>query len=112
MTTITIEGKKYNVKFGYGAFKILCKLWNETKISALDKHLAKLQFADDPTIEQLDITGQLVLAGILNANSKASVTADDVVTALMFDVDVMQKIMTEFQSSMPKPDINPESRGK
>ena len=110
---ITINNKEFGVKFGFGALRILCTKWNETTIGGLNKHFAKLNFKDgeEPTFAQYDLIADLTIAGLLNANKKGSFDVDDVLTALVKDIDKLTELMTLFMDSMPKQEpANPESR--
>lgn len=109
---LKVNNKNYSIKFGYGAIKLLCKKWGVKTMSGLDPHLKKLNFkeGEEPGFEQLDLLGDLVAAGIVNANKKAVIDRDDVVTALMQDLNKMAPIIELFAESMPQ-EVNPEKRG-
>lgn len=111
---ITIKNKNYQVVFGFGAFKILCKKWNEKTLTGLGKHLTKIEFkeGEEPTLDQYDLIGQLALAGVENANKDVSFTSDDLVDALFQNPSKIKELIETFVASYPKPsEANPEKRG-
>lgn len=109
---ITIKKKDYPVHFGFGSLKLLCKMWGVKKVSELDKFFKKLEFKDEPEIEQWDLIGDLVLSGVLCANKKANTTSDQIIDALFLDTSQLGPIIELFTESLPKPAANPETRGK
>ena len=112
---ITIDKKSYNVKFGFGALKILCKKWNEKTIGGLDKHFKKLDFAKgkEPTLDQWDLIGDLALSGLLYANKDASFTSDEMVDVLFAQPNKLTELIENFAASLPNNEVaDPENRGK
>ena len=111
---LTVNEKVYPVKFGFGALRILCKKWNETKVSGLDKHFAKLDLkeGEEYSFKQFDLFADLAMAGLERANKKVVFDADDVLDALLSDTSKLNEFMQLVMDSMPKNnEPNPEKRG-
>lgn len=114
-TSITVGGKRYQMKFGYGCLREICRKYGFQKTSGFDKLIKKLKLdkIEDPTFEQLDFIGNLVVAAIENENSEAVVCADDVMDVLLCDPKMITTIFDQFQNSLPQIDqVNPSKRGK
>ena len=114
--TIEIEGKKYPIKFGYGAFRFLGRMWNCKGITQVIEKLGDLDGMDkDFTFEQADMLADLVLAGVSNASDQGDdLFRDDVMDAILFDPEIMMDVMAELMRSFPqsKPDAKPEKAKK
>lgn len=102
---LEINKKKYAIKFGYGAYKRLLKIYNFKKLSDLDKLFKKLNFKanQEPTIEQLDVIGAIVKAGIEYANKDVEIDSDECVNALFTDGSKLVEVMQAFADSQPQP---------
>ena len=62
-----ILGKKYELRFGYGALKDICQAYGHDKVSGFDsivKELKLLGKIEEPDFDQLDFFGRLVISGI------------------------------------------------
>ena len=104
--TLTINNTEYVVKFGFGAFKQLAKIWGVAKFSELGTFFNKLTFkeGEEPTIEQLELVGDIVHAGILNTNNNTSqLDVDAMMSELLFNnSEKLKEVMELFAQSMPK----------
>jgi hypothetical protein len=111
---ITINSKKYVVKFGYGAYRQVCEHYGETKVTGFNDLVKrfKLDKMSDPSFEQLGFIGNLVLAGISTLSDSDAITSDDVVDVLWKDAALMSKILEEFVKSMPQDSPQPKPRGR
>lgn len=113
--TVEVNGQKHSVKFGYGALRNICKIYGYEKVSGYDKIVKKLKLdkMEDPSFDQLDFIGNLILSGILNANKLAEVTTEDVLDAVMQKEIDTAEVMKEFAESLPKQDkVQPKKGGK
>lgn len=102
--TITINKKKYEVKFGIKSNVILGKMWKITKLSKIGEKLAKLNFKDnqEPTMQQLLVMAQLVLSGILSKQENAKVDVDDVFEFISTNPETTAKLMELYAASLPQ----------
>lgn len=110
---IEVNGKKHEVKFGFGSSRKVVEKYGYNKMSDFDKIIKKLKLdklKDEPNFEQLEFIGRLVVSGIENANKTAEVSTDDVIDVLISSVDKISEVFTEFQNSLPQ-NTNPEKRG-
>ena len=105
--SIRINEKDYLVKFGFGANRVLAKKWGLKTLSEIGNKINKqLNFKEnqEPTFEQFETIGELVLSGILNYTPEAKVKTDDVVDALLQDIPLLQRLVQLYIDSMPKGD--------
>lgn len=113
--TIEIEGTKYPIRFGYGAFRILGEKWNCSGVQAVANRFQELfpeKGSDDVSFEQGNTLGDLALAGMENAGVEDAPSRDDVVNEMMFvDSEQIQVLMNAFAESFPKSG-NPKPRKK
>jgi hypothetical protein len=106
MTSITIEGKDYPIKFGYGAFKRLGLLWEQEGtqgvVGVIKDSLGDM--GTDPKFEALEKLADLVNAGIDNAGGGV-IDKDDILNELVFkDIDKLHTVVNAFLESMPNQD--------
>ena len=106
MTSITIEGKDYPIKFGYGAFKRLGLLWEQEGtqgvVGVIKDSLGDM--GTDPKFEALEKLADLVNAGIDNAGGGV-IDKDDILNELVFkDVEKLHTVVNAFLESMPNQD--------
>jgi hypothetical protein len=109
-TTIEIQGKKYPLKYGYGAFRLLGETWECPSVQKVAKKFQEIFPAagiEDVSFEQANALGELALAGIQNALPRARwqdlPELDDVVNELLFqDSTKINLVMTAFTESFPK----------
>jgi hypothetical protein len=106
MTSITIEGVSYPIKFGYGAFKRLGLLWEQEGtqgvVSVIKDSLGDM--GTDPKFEALEKLADLVNAGIDNAGGGV-IDKDDILNELVFkDIDKLHTVVNAFLESMPNQD--------
>lgn len=102
---LQIGKKKYKVLFGYGALRILARKFKLKKLSELDKVFSKLNFKDneEPSLEQMDVLVDLVMAGLQNADEKITLSASEVADEIFIrNPDKLQKVIQLFSESMPK----------
>lgn len=102
---VEINNKKQEIKFGYGALRLLAKSYKLKKLSELDKVFSKLNFKEnqEPSFDQMDVVAEIIAAGVLNANPKASVTVNDVATEVFLKTpEKLAEILEHFADSMPK----------
>ncbi len=109
MHIIELNGEKFQLKFGYGAFRILASAWDckgIQSVAAKFQEIFPAEATEDAEIsfEQADQIGDLVLAGIQNANPGAEqdLDRDEVVGLMMFDPTKLQLVITAFMESFPQ----------
>ncbi|XRE42214.1 hypothetical protein ACIVBQ_000418 [Tenacibaculum discolor] len=111
---IEVNNTKYKARFGYGAIRRICKEYGYDKPSAIDKVIKKLKLdkmGEDPSFEQLDFIGYLVISGVKNVDDSVDFSSDDVMDSIIQGkVDVME-IMKSFSDSLPKNNVNPKKGG-
>lgn len=109
---LTIDSKKYKVKFGYGAYRLVCEHYGLKKVSGFNDLIKrfKLDKMENPEFEQLGFIGNLAVAGIKNADENATVTSDDVIDVLWQDAKLLAELIEAFSASMPQ--NTPEPKGK
>jgi len=103
MTSITIEGEDYPIKFGYGAFRHLGVLWEQEGIQGVIKVFEKTfsNISADPKFDALEKIGDLVNAGVINAGGE-SLNTDDILNDLVFqDSGKLQTVVDAFMKSIP-----------
>ena len=103
MTSITIEGKDYPIKFGYGAFRQLGSFWDIEGIQGVIKMFEKTfsNMGDDPKFDALEKIGDVVNAGVINAGG-SYMNVDDILNELVFkDSGKLQIVLDAFMSSLP-----------
>lgn len=110
---ITLLNKRRQLKFGYGALKILGNKWGCNSIQKVGQEIQK-SFAN---IEELDFETNdkivdIVLAALENARVDVSeIDSDDLLNELFFqDQEKMQTIMTSFVDSMPQGKEEPKKK--
>ena len=108
---LKINGKNYKVKFGYGAYRRVCEHYKLTKVSGFNSLIKKFKLdkMEDPSFEQMDFIGNLVIAGITTADENAVVSSDDVIDVLWQDGKLLAEVMETFSKSMPQ--NTPEPKG-
>ncbi|WP_435263456.1 hypothetical protein [Tenacibaculum sp. nBUS_03] len=101
---VEIGKQKHELKFGYGALRMICEEYGYEKVSGFDALIKKLKLdkMKDPTFEQLDFVGRLVVAGIHSVDKKSSVTSDEVLDAVFSSELGISGILSELQKSLPK----------
>lgn len=99
-----ILGKKYELKFGYGALKDICQAYGHDKVSGFDSIVKELKLDKmaEPNFDQLDFFGRLVISGIKNVDKKTDLTPDEVFDAFFFGELNLLKIFEAFKDSLPK----------
>ena len=111
---IEVNNTKYKVRFGYGALRRVCEIYKHDKVSGIDKIIKKLKLdkmGSDPSFEQLDFIGNLVISGVKNVDDSVDFSVDDVMDAVMIGkVDIME-IMKAFTDSLPKNNVKPKKGG-
>ena len=110
---ITISKKVYQVKFGFGALRILCKKWGVKSIGGLDPFFKKLDFKDEPSFEQWDLIGDLALSGVEYANPDTVFTSEQILDVLFKNPNLLTELINSFAESMPNQQpVDPAKRGK
>ena len=116
--SIKIAGSSYPLKFGYGAFKFLGRLWNCPGIAQVSEKVQKAFPEEDKgevSFEQMDLIGDITFAGINNAGVEVDniPEAEDIIQAIVFeDSKQLSIVMTAFSESFPKEKGNAEPRSK
>lgn len=110
---LTINGKEYNAKFGYGAFRKICEFYGESKISDFDKLITRFKVDDDKddSFEKFAFFGNLVKLCVENAGEVVEFTEDDVIDAMMQGSLDFQEFFLEFRKSLPQ-DNSKKNGGK
>lgn len=111
--SIEIKGTKYPVKFGYGAFRILGEMWGEKGVQSVSKKFQDIfnGSGEEISFEQTDMLGDLVIAGVENAQPEITLPfdRDDAAQEVLFSEDKLTAIMHAFTESFPKSG-NPKPR--
>jgi hypothetical protein len=106
--SIKLASESYQVKFGYGAFKALALAWDLPGINSVAKKIQDgfpAGGSDEITIPQADLLGDLVMAGIINADKSLAghLDRDELVHSLLFEnPEELERIMAAFSASFPK----------
>ncbi len=100
---IEIDGKKYPLKYGYGAIALLGEKWDLDGYEAVIDKLVKL-FPDGKEIQLkftvLEAIGDLVLAGVINAGG--NVAKEDIITQVLATPAILSDVFALFMSKLPK----------
>lgn len=114
VVNVTINEQTYPIQFGYGAIRLLGAKWNLTGyMQVVSKVLEILpkeeqdKEVEDANLEMLsfdnlEIMGDMVLAGIECADPNAEMDKDAVITAFMQDIGMLTVVFQAFMESMPK----------
>lgn len=110
---IKIQGTEYPLKFGFGAFRLLGRLWN---LNGMQSVMSKIQAPfekgkEEGTFEQFEIIGALVWAGISNAGVEDIPEENDIIDDVMLSPDKIELVMAAFTESIPQQG-NPQPRKK
>ena len=99
-----ILGKKYELRFGYGVLKDICQAYGHDKVSGFDSIVKELKLdkMTDPSFDQMDFFGRLVISGIKNVDKKTDLTSDDVLDAIFTGGLNILEIFEAFKDSLPK----------
>jgi hypothetical protein len=101
---IEIDGKKYPLKYGYGAIALMGKYWNLDGYEAVINKLANI-FPEGQEIQMkfdvLEVIGDLIQAGIANADGD-NVKHEDIVDAVMADPSILVNVFENFRSKLPQ----------
>jgi len=110
---IKLLNKGYQLKFGYGALRILGAKWKCNSIQKVGEEIQK-SFSK---IEELDFDTNdkivdIVLAALENARHDVTeIDRDELLNELLFeDQAKMEKIMTAFVNSMPQGENKPKKK--
>lgn len=117
LVKITITGKSYPVKYGYGAIKLMARAWGVKSFEAVGEEINRLATALGTLDKKnkglelglLDKLAELVLAGVYNFDKTliGTLEVDDVVEALLEDITVLPGIFQELTQSLPKGEDKP-----
>ena len=107
MLKVKIVNKHYTLKFGYGVFRGLSKVYKLNSFSELGKHIDGLEFGktEDLSFDQVDFIGNLVLCAVKNSDegSDTSFSLDDVINNVVFKTpEKLADILAAFTESFPK----------
>ena len=112
---IEINGTKYPLKFGIGAYRLLGRVW---KLDGVQGVMNKIQSPFEEgkeagSFEQFDVIGYLTWAAISNAGVEEGPDVDAIIDDMMFAPEKMEAVMTAFSENIPqqKPG-NPQPRKK
>lgn len=110
---VEVNNQKYQLKFGYGALRNICKMYGYEKVSGYDKLVKKLKLdkMTDPSFEQLDFVGDLILAAITNVTPQVEITSADVLDSVMSGKIDTGEVMQVFADSLPKQNNQPQKKG-
>lgn len=128
---LTINKKKYLVKFDFTFQDLLCEHYGFERISELKKVFAQLDWSRgftqeqieaktvdvslcEPTRAELKVLGEVVYYGLKSANSKFSLSKAEVLNTLVSDEIQIIAVINYLGKSLVKPNntANPEKRGK
>ena len=127
---LKINSKNYTVKFDFQFQKLLCNHYGFKRLSELNKVLKKLDWSRgyteeelssgkidlselEPTIEEIEVLGDVAYYGLKSANSKLSISKNDVITVLAKDEHQVVALLTFLRDSLVKENqpVDPEKRG-
>lgn len=108
--TINIDGKKYPVKYGYGAIRLLGDMWGLKGYAEVVEKVGGLVPEGDDTavmlkFENLELLADVILAGISNAENwdrHNEIERDTVINAFFDDMDMLKDVFELFMASMPR----------
>ena len=128
---LTINKKKYAVKFDFTFQDLLCEVYGFERISELNKVFKQLDWSRgftqeeinaktvdvslcEPTRAEIKVFGEVVYCGLKSANPKLTLAKADVISALVSDENQMVAVIQFLGKSLVKPKnkTNPETRGK
>lgn len=106
-TEIEIQGTRYPMRFGFGAFRILGSLWDCKGVQGVVGKIQGLfpkEGSGDIEFEQAEMIAQLIWAGIENAGTDLETPEDNDILdeVLLANPDKLQVVMTAFAESFPK----------
>lgn len=113
---ITINGKQYPIKFGYGATRLLGKYWGlpgfMDVVNTVSGIVPKTEDGDPQLLfENLDKMADVVFAGISNASKQeVDIDTDDIIDALFEDMEQLALVFQLFAESMPKAQETPQPK--
>lgn len=110
MLKIKIGENFYQVKYGYGALKLLGSMWKLPGFTEVAEKVAGLIPKDGDTaeilkFENLDLMADIIWAGISNADTDGKVDyidSDVIVDAIFQDMEILKDVFELFMASMPK----------
>lgn len=114
---ILLEGKAFELKFGFKCFMLLGKdLGLETFNEVVQKFTSFADIKDDISFDQLELIEKLVVAAVEAHpdyyKNEPSIHDVSVIDGLMEQPDVISEIMTAFGSSFPKTEGKPKAGPK
>jgi hypothetical protein len=114
---ITLNNKTFELKFGFGVFFILGKLWKLDNFQdTLDKVKEAEKIGDEVKFEALEILCDVVKACIVNNKDNGVVFEDldqtEVIEYLFENIDQTEMIFQGIVDSMPKPKESEKVVGK
>ncbi|CAL2077772.1 hypothetical protein [Tenacibaculum sp. 190524A02b] len=82
---VSVLGVEYQVKFGFKCLRLLCESYGYKTLGGIDELMRKHNFSSlqDPTFEQLDFIGNLILAGIRSVDEGCSLTSDNILDEVL-----------------------------
>lgn len=103
---ITIAGKTYPLKFGFGAFRILGDNWNCKGVQGVINEFQNLFPQEegkdvDITFESADKIADIAFSGMINAAAEELPDTDECIHALLFEGQI-NVVMTAFTKSLPQ----------
>ena len=117
LVKMTVNGKGYPVKYGYGAIKLMARAWGVKSFEAVGQEITRLATSlsnldkknKGLELDVLDKLAELVLAGIYNYDKTliGTLEVDNVVEALLEDITVLPGIFQELTQSLPKGEDKP-----
>ena len=110
---IEIQGTRYPLKFGIGAYRLLGKIWNLNGVqSVMNKIQSPFEKGKEAgSFEQFDAIGYLTWAAISNAGVEEGPDVDTIIDDMMFAPEKMEEVMTAFSENIPQGG-NPQPRKK
>lgn len=102
---INVNNKDYQIQFGHGSNKILARKWGLTTLSKFGKAIEKrFDFAKlgEPTFQQWDYIGDLILSGILYLDPAAKVTTDQIIEATQLEPNKLLEIIGNYADTISK----------
>lgn len=104
---INIDGKDYFLKFGYGAFRVLGKIWKVETLEATGEKISKAFKNIDKKnggfgFEQLDVLSDMIFSAIICKNPEVEniLNRDDIATEILKKPQELTLVIELYMSSI------------
>ena len=122
---IHINGKDYQLKFGYGAFRVLGQIWKVATLEATGEKIANAFKGLDSKkqgafgYEQMDVLSEMIYSAIIayDPTAKTEIDTNDVATQVLRNPNELTQIIELYMASIssmlaPQGKPQPQARKK